>query len=41
VTHVDAGDGAAELLRNAGGTDVHSLARTWPIPVGFVTGQKA
>jgi 2-polyprenyl-3-methyl-5-hydroxy-6-metoxy-1,4-benzoquinol methylase len=34
-------DGAAELLRSAGGTEVHSLARTWPIPVGFVTGQKA
>jgi len=21
--------------------DVYSLARTWPIPVGFVTGRKA
>ena len=34
-------DGAAELLRNAGCQDVHSLTRTWPIPFGFVTGQKA
>jgi ubiquinone/menaquinone biosynthesis C-methylase UbiE len=34
-------DGAAELLRSAGGTDVNSLARTWPVPVGFVTGKKA
>jgi 2-polyprenyl-3-methyl-5-hydroxy-6-metoxy-1,4-benzoquinol methylase len=33
--------GAAEQLRNAGGQDVHSLARTWPIPIGFVTSQKA
>jgi hypothetical protein len=32
--------GAAELLRGAGCQDVHSLARTWPIPFGFVTGQK-
>jgi hypothetical protein len=21
--------------------EVHSLTRTWPIPVGFVTGQRA
>ena len=35
------GDGAAELLRGAGCKDVHSLARTWPVPFGFVTGQKA
>ena len=34
-------DGAAELLRGAGCLDVHSLTRTWPIPFGFVTGQKA
>jgi len=34
-------DGAAEQLRSAGGKDVHSLTRTWPIPIGFVTGQKA
>jgi Mrp family chromosome partitioning ATPase len=34
-------DGAAGQLRNAGGKDVHSLTRTWPIPIGFVTGQKA
>jgi hypothetical protein len=34
-------DGAAELLRGAGCLDVHSLTRTWPIPIGFVTGQKA
>ena len=32
---------AAELLRGAGCMDVHSLTRTWPIPFGFVTGQKA
>jgi 2-polyprenyl-3-methyl-5-hydroxy-6-metoxy-1,4-benzoquinol methylase len=37
---LDAG-GAAELLRGAGCKDVHSLTRTWPIPFGFVTGQKA
>jgi len=41
-THVDArDDGAAELLRGAGCKDVHSLARSWPVPFGFVTGQKA
>ena len=34
-------DGAAELLRSAGCQDVHSLTRTWPIPVGYVVGQKA
>jgi len=34
-------DGAAELLRGTGCKDVHSLARTWPIPFGFVTGRKA
>jgi hypothetical protein len=34
-------DGAAEQLRSAGGKDVHPLTRTWPIPIGFVTGQKA
>lgn len=34
-------DGAAELLRNAGCQDVHPLARTWPVPIGFVTGQRA
>jgi hypothetical protein len=34
-------DGAADLLRGAGCLDVHSLTRTWPIPFGFVTGQKA
>jgi len=34
-------DGAAELLRGAGCKDVHSLARSWPVPFGFVTGQKA
>ena len=34
-------DGAAELLRGAGCTDVHSLARKSPVPIGFVTGQKA
>jgi len=34
-------DGAAELLRSAGCKDVHSLTRTWPIPVGYVVGQKA
>jgi len=34
-------DGAAEQLRSAGGKDVHSLTSTWPIPIGFVTGQKA
>jgi hypothetical protein len=34
-------DGAAELLRSAGCQDVHSLARSWPVPFGFVTGQKA
>ena len=34
-------DGAAEQLRSAGGKDVHSLTRTWPITIGFVTGQKA
>jgi protein-L-isoaspartate O-methyltransferase len=33
--------GAAGLLRGAGGQDVHSLARTWPVPFGFVTGRKA
>ena len=33
-------DGAAELLRGAGGKDVHPLTRTWPVPVGFVVGQK-
>ena len=37
---LDAG-GAAELLRGAGCQDVHSLARTWPIPFGFVTGRRA
>ena len=34
-------DGAAELLRSAGGQDVRSLTRRWPIPVGYVVGQKA
>jgi predicted O-methyltransferase YrrM len=34
-------DGAAELLRDAGCQDVHSLARKSPVPIGFVTGQKA
>lgn len=34
-------DGAAELLRDAGCQDVHSLTRTWPVPVGFVLGNKA
>ena len=34
-------DGAAELLRDAGCTDVHSLARKSPIPIGFVAGRKA
>jgi hypothetical protein len=33
-------DGAAERLRGAGCTDVHSLARKSPVPIGFVTGQK-
>jgi hypothetical protein len=33
--------GAAGLLRGAGCLDVHSLARTWPVPFGFVTGRKA
>ena len=37
---LDAG-GAAGLLRGAGCQDVHSLARTWPVPFGFVTGRKA
>jgi SAM-dependent methyltransferase len=32
---------AAGLLRGAGCLDVYSLTRTWPIPFGFVTGQKA
>jgi hypothetical protein len=34
-------DGAADLLRGAGCQDVHSLARKSPVPIGFVTGQKA
>jgi predicted O-methyltransferase YrrM len=34
-------DGAAELLRDAGCQGVHSLARKSPVPIGFVTGQKA
>ena len=34
-------DGAAGLLRGAGCQDVHPLARTWPLPFGFVTGRKA
>jgi protein-L-isoaspartate O-methyltransferase len=33
--------GAAGLLRDAGCLDVHSLARKSPVPIGFVTGQKA
>jgi hypothetical protein len=33
--------GAAALLRGAGCQDVHSLARTWPVPFGFVTGRRA
>lgn len=33
--------GAAGLLRGAGCQDVHPLARTWPMPIGFVTGRKA
>jgi hypothetical protein len=33
--------GAAELLRDAGCTGVHSLARKSPIPIGFVAGRKA
>ena len=33
-------DSAAELLRDAGYGDVHALARTTPIPIGFVIGRK-
>ena len=35
------GDGAAELLRDAGCADVHPLARKSPVPIGFGAGQKA
>jgi protein-L-isoaspartate O-methyltransferase len=34
-------EGAAGLLRGADCQDVHPLGRTWPMPIGFVTGQKA
>jgi protein-L-isoaspartate O-methyltransferase len=33
-------DGAAEVLRDAGCQEVHSLERTWLVPVGFVLGRR-
>jgi len=35
ITRFQAATDAAELLRGAGCQDVHSLARTWPIPFGL------
>ena len=32
---------AAELLEDAGFTEVHPLQRTMPMPLGFVLGQRA
>jgi hypothetical protein len=33
--------GEGDTVRDAGCQDVHSLTRTWPVPVGYVVGQKA
>jgi SAM-dependent methyltransferase len=34
-------EAGAELLRAAGCTEVHSIPKTWPAPVGYVLGRKS